>query len=186
MEELLDLLDETGEENDLAVRLSAESGTGFPAETGMEETEETERWGLPDGTGAALAEAGRSPKKEENRAASAQKNETAEGLIGTLLDELADPFETTEAYRSTVMGGSLAVSQAQEGTWDARTGGSGSAEQLSGRLTQGRLRVLERESSRVTVRLRENASAGTAPGVRDLDRAFRRDARRYDGGLTLL
>ena len=182
MEDLLDLLDETGEEKDLAVRLSAESGTGFPSETGMEETEEMERSGLPDGNREALAEVGRSPKKAENRVASVQKNEMAEGLIGTLLDELADPFGNSGA----VTGGSLPGREVQTGIWNARTGGSGSAEQLAGRLTQGRLRVLERESSGVTVRLRENASVGTVPGVRELDRAFRRDARRYDGGLTLL
>ena len=63
---------------------------------------------------------------------------------------------------------------------------SGMARLLSRRLAQGRLRVLERESSRVTVSLRERSDGGAGPGVRELDRAFRRDARRYDGGLTLL
>ncbi len=54
------------------------------------------------------------------------------------------------------------------------------------KLRQGRLRTLEDESHRVTVELTEQQTSGLGMDVKDLDRVFQRDARRYDGGLTLL
>lgn len=53
-------------------------------------------------------------------------------------------------------------------------------------LRQGRLRTLEDESRRMTVELAEYQTSGTGVDVKTLDRIFQRDARRYDGGLTLL
>lgn len=57
---------------------------------------------------------------------------------------------------------------------------------LYGRVNAGVLRGgIEQRSGRVTVEVYEPA-AGAGVGIRELDRAFQKDARRYDGGLSLL
>lgn len=64
-----------------------------------------------------------------------------------------------------------------------------SAAELYEQVNGGRLRTTRRGPETVTVYAAEpetGAAAAAARDARTLDRVFRRDARRYDGGLGLL
>lgn len=68
---------------------------------------------------------------------------------------------------------------------DKKTKQETATERLYGRVSTVFLRQTGGEHRSVVVTTQENAQ-GAGLNVRDVDRAFQRDARRYDGGLHLL
>lgn len=121
-----------------------------------------------------------------------------EELLALLPDEEEAEVAVLEGLslpgRSRVGGDSFAAERAtdrQAETWTERAGRK-PAEAVTGlyaKVNGGRLRLERPERETVTVYEVEQAAPArqsAARDVRELDRVFRRDARRYDGGLGLL
>ena len=116
------------------------------------------------------------------RARNASAARTSVGdLAGRLLEYAGDTWmresgESTDLKRRWNVEWSVPDKKTQQET---------AAERLYGRVSTVWLRQAGGEQRNVVVTTQENAPS-PALNVRDVDRAFQRDARRYDGGLHLL
>ena len=141
--------------------------------------------GIPGGDGEEEVSAG---LEREALAVFRARNEAAErSAVGDLAERLLEQESGLWKHESGD-GGSGDLKKrlstermAPEGSAREKT----AAERLYGRVNAVWLRQADGESRSVVVTVQEDGPA-SALNVRDVDRAFQRDARRYDGGLHLL
>lgn len=128
---------------------------------------------------------------EEKPVAQAERRAAAESggrsPAGDMVETLLESVTAGKAWEMwNRSGGAVRIGNGTREQMKLRYDGGEGAAALYGRVAAGQLRsTVEQRSGRVTVEMSEPVSV-VSTGIRELDRAFQKDARRYDGGLSLL
>lgn len=144
-----------------------------------------------DLTEGSMLWSARSNGTEEETVAQAERRAAAESggrsPAGDMVETLLESVTAGKAWEMwNRSGGAVRIGNGTREQMKLRYDGGEGAAALYGRVAAGQLRsTVEQRSGRVTVEMSEPATVAGV-GIRELDRAFQKDARRYDGGLSLL